>query len=162
IGGPFQPYTFNDDLTKAAAKRFNDPKGTKDPQDALLAKGRYHCLVCEFGLKPVVAVFVREDPEAKGEGNEAVVQELLTKGDDAVERHRDTAYLHAFAVYLTPDARSSLTEKKIDDTERLVNEATAREKLTKRLAEVAEPLKHVVVGFYPAENLKGYEIAKQP
>jgi hypothetical protein len=154
IGGPFQPYTLNDSLTRAAVKRL---KEAKNPTDELLAKGRFHCLVCEFGLKPVLAIFVREGQDS----NEAVLKELLKKVDDAVESHQES-YLNSFAVFLTPDARSSITEKKIEDTEALVTESAAREKLTARLEELAKPLNHVVVGFYPAENLKGYDISAQP
>ena len=54
-----QPYTLNDKLTRAAVKRLKEAAGEKDASDELLARGRFHCLVCEFGLKPVVAIFVR-------------------------------------------------------------------------------------------------------
>src|SRR2546422_10631179 len=77
IGGPFQPYNLN-------GKR---------------GKERFHCLVCEFSLEPVVAIFVREGPEP----NPEVLQELLKKTDDAVERHQE-AQLHSFAIFLSPDA----------------------------------------------------------
>src|SRR5262245_7444921 len=135
IGGPFEPYNVN------------------GKQGA----GRFHCLVCEFRLDPAVAIFVREGQGA----NEAPVQELLKKVDDAVGRHEE-AYLKSFAVFLHPDARSSVTEKKVEDTDLLVEEALKRDKLVKRLEELAKPLKHVVVGVYPGESLKGYDIAKEP
>ena len=31
------------------------------------AKNRYHCLVCEFGLRPTVMVFAREHPAAQAQ-----------------------------------------------------------------------------------------------
>ncbi len=159
IGGPFLPYTLNDRLTKA--ERAKARKEEKDDKEIAALTGRFHCMVCEYGLKPVVAIFVREDPDAKADANEGAVQELLKKVDEAVERHQ-ASYLNSFVIFLTPEARSSITEKKEEDTEKLVTEAVARAKLTERLTPLANSLNHVVVGFFPAENLKGWDIAKQP
>jgi hypothetical protein len=136
IGGPFLPYNVN---------------GKK-------GKDRYHDLVCEFGNNPVVAVFVREGPEA----NDAPVWKLLEEVDRAVKRHREDAFLHAFAIFLSRDARSSITEKRNENPDELIAEAKAREKLKARLSEKAAPLEYVVVGMYPYASLKGYGIGDQP
>ena len=45
----------------------------RDPRDRT---GKMHCLVCEYGLSPVVAIFVRETPKV-GDG----LSKLLTKLD---------------------------------------------------------------------------------
>jgi hypothetical protein len=122
-------------------------------------KERFHCPVVEFDTKPVVAIFIREGPES----SDAVLQELFKKVDSALEKHQET-YLGGFAVFVTPDARTSLTQK-TEDNDTLVGEAKAREKLLKRLREMAQPLKHLIVGATPEDNdrLKRWNLnAKQP
>jgi hypothetical protein len=121
-----------------------------------IGKNRYHCLVCEYGLKPVVMVFAREHPDAK----EAALADLLQKLDDAVERHQES-YLSAFVVILSPDARTSVTEPKTDDASKLVDEAAAWEALLARLRPRAEKLKSVTLGVYPAAGPEGYKLAKE-
>jgi hypothetical protein len=56
-----------------------------------------HCLVCEYGLEPVVLVFAREVPD-KG----TPLANLLKKLDEAVSRHQ-TARLRAIAAFLSPE-----------------------------------------------------------
>src|SRR5437879_5242718 len=43
-----------------------------------------HCLVCEFGLRPVVLIFLRESPAAKPQ-----LMNLLQRLDEAVGRYRN-------------------------------------------------------------------------
>ena len=136
IGGSFLPYNVN---------------GTK-------AKDRFHCPVVEFGNDPVVAVFVREGPEE----NDAPVWKLLGEVDKAVKHHREDAFLHAFAIFLSSAARSSITDKQNENPEELIAEAKARAKFKARLSEKAAPLENVVVGMFPYANLKGYGIADPP
>src|SRR5262245_52629352 len=61
-------------------------------------KGKYHCLVCEYGLDPVVLVFADnpKDPQ---------VIDLLKRLDALVKKEQKTSYLHSFAVFLSGDAR---------------------------------------------------------
>jgi len=118
-------------------------------------KNRYHCLVCEFGLKPTVVVFAREQPEAK----DPALADLLQKLDEAVARHQES-YLNAFAVFLSPDARTSVTDPKEEDPGKLVDEAAAWEALLARVRPRADKLKNVVVAVYPAEGPPGYNLAK--
>lgn len=119
------------------------------------AKGRFHCLVCEFGLNPVVMVFAREP----GEGKEGSLHALLKKLDEAVEKHQ-SRFLSSFAVFLSPDARSSATDPKEDDPGKLVAEAEARDALLNRLDELVkkQDFKHLVVTCFPREGPKGYHI----
>jgi hypothetical protein len=119
-------------------------------------KNRYHCLVCEYGLKPTVMVFAREQPEGKNAG----LDDLLQKLEEAVERHKE-AYLHAFVVFLSPDARTSVTDPSTDDPAKLVDEAAAWESLLGRMRPRAEKLKNVVLAVYPAEGPPGYKLAKE-
>src|SRR5262245_23504113 len=58
-------------------------------------KGKYHCLVCRYGLRPVVVVFARQVPKA-----DDPLAVLLQKLDAAVNEHQDVR-LAAFAVFLT-------------------------------------------------------------
>jgi hypothetical protein len=120
-------------------------------------KGRYHCLVCEYGLRPVVLVFARDHPK----GPEKAVDDLLQRLDQAVGRDPDT-YLKAFVVFLSPAAASSATETKetrVTDAEQLVKEAEDRQALLARLQPLADKLKHVVVTCYPAAGPAGYSVS---
>jgi hypothetical protein len=128
IGGSFAPFNIN-------GKR----------------KDRYHCLVCEFGAEPAVAVFAREPAEGKDEA----LSELLKQLDDAVERHQDK-FLHAFVVFLSPDAPKTAAGE--ESAEGLVKEAGARAALTMRLQNRAEKLKNVILSYFPPEGPKGYKI----
>jgi hypothetical protein len=120
-----------------------------------IGKNRYHCLVCEFGLNPTVMVLAREHPEAK----DGALTDLLQKLDEAVERNQES-YLHAFVVFLSPDARTSVTYPKPEEPGKLVAQAAAWESLLARLKPRADKLKNVVITVYPAEGPPGYEIAK--
>lgn len=120
-------------------------------------KDRFHCLVCEFGLDPVVLVFAKEGPD----GDDPNLKAFLQKLDESVERHQES-YLHSFVVVLSPSAKNSVSEEKIEDAGELVKEAQNREKLTKRLTKLAEDLKHVVVSYFPHEGPKGYNLSAEP
>lgn len=127
------------------------------------ATGRFHCIVCEFNLKPVVLIFTREPPA----GKEAPLDALLEKLEGLADKYKDD-YLSSVAVVLSPHARSSVSaakdEKKEDDedlekkADKLVEEAAGRIELVKRLQPKAEKLKNVVVGIHPNEGPKGYKI----
>jgi hypothetical protein len=118
------------------------------------AEGRQHCLVCEFGLNPVVAVFAREPADSK----DAVLTTLLAKLDDAVSRHKDDNGLGSFAIFLSPDGRNSVYNAEEKDAGKIVEEELARSALIKRLTKRAEKLKNIVLAFYPEEGPKNYHI----
>lgn len=118
-----------------------------------IAKGRQHCLICENGLKPAVLVFAREPQK---DGDEAL-KSLLEKLDQAVETHAE-AYLGTYVVFLSPDARSSVTEPPNEDIDKLVEETKKRKELLTRLEARAEPLKNAVVAAFPDEGPKGYSV----
>src|SRR6516162_7134199 len=68
-----------------------------------------HCLVCEFGLRPVVAVFARDIPEA---GAAQPLITLLQKLDEAVGRYQQRR-LRSFVVFLSSDATNPDTTREV-------------------------------------------------
>jgi hypothetical protein len=118
------------------------------------SKGLYHSLVCEYGLRPTVMVFVRE----RGDGPNPAVLELLKKLDEVLPRFQ-TEGLKGSVVVLSPDARSSVFVEKTEDVDKVLLEEDRREKLRARLEKFAEPFKNLVVATYPAEGPRGYAIA---
>jgi hypothetical protein len=129
------------------------------PFDALnvsgkIAAGRQHCLVCQNGLSPAVLVFAREPAM----GKDAALDALMKKLNTLAGKHEKLS-LGAFVVFLSPDARSSVTtQSKDDDIEKLLEEAKARNALLMRLKQRAEGLEHLVVACYPSEGPKGYDV----
>lgn len=119
-----------------------------------IGKDRYHCIVCEFGLHPVALVFARE----RSDGKDETLTELIKKLDEAVEKDQDSIFRTA-VIFLSPAARSSVTEEKIEEAAKLVAEAEAREALIARLQGRIKNLKHVVVACMPPEGPKEWKIA---
>src|SRR5438132_10364298 len=104
--------------------------------------GKPHCLVCEYGLRPVVMVFSREIPDA---GAAQALVTLLQKLDEAVGRHQQ-ARLRSCVVFLSNDA---------------ANEDATRE-VGKKLEDVAKSadLKNVVGAVGGPSGPEGYHISK--
>jgi len=120
------------------------------------AKGRYHCLVCEFGQRPSVLVFVREGEKGKDDAVDTLMLALDKLAAEYKEEGRD---LKAGVVFLSPDAHSSATQPELKESKKLVEEAARFEDLTKRLAKRAEGLKHVVVSCFPDAGPKKYDLS---
>jgi hypothetical protein len=121
-----------------------------------IGAGRYHCLVCEFKLNPVVMVFAREAEK----GKDKALNTLIDRLEEAVAKDQE-GYLKSFVVFLSPGARSSATEPKITDPNKLVDEASQHAALLERLRTRAKTLKHVILTCYPEEGPKGYNISPQ-
>jgi hypothetical protein len=124
-------------------------------------KGRFHCLVCRYGLTPAVLVFVREQPD---ENRDVNVNLLLKQLEDAMVEFKKHEF-HAAAVYLSPDAKPPATEapavdgdKLAEEARRLVEEAKKREELYARMAARAENYKAVDIGVYAQEGPKDYKL----
>jgi hypothetical protein len=100
--------------------------------------GNPHCLVCEFGLRPAVLVFVREISADKSS-----LTNLLQKLDEAVDRYKN-AELRAGVVVLNDD---------------FANEQTRKE-LVRKLESSAKDLKHVLVALDGAAGPEKYKINK--
>jgi hypothetical protein len=101
-------------------------------------KGNPHCLVCEYGLDPVVLVFAHDGSDA--------LKNLLQKLDAAVEKHRG-ARLHAAAVLLHEGyAKDDDTRRKVlADAEQFATQAG---------------LKRVVVAVDDPAGLKEFNLHK--
>jgi hypothetical protein len=97
-----------------------------------------HCLVCEFGLRPVVLVFWRENPAEKPQ-----LMDLLQKLDEAVGRYKN-AELRAGAIVLSDN---------------FANEQT-RKDLLQKLEASAKDLKHVLIAVDGAAGPDNYKISK--
>ncbi len=117
-------------------------------------KGRYHCLVCEFAQDPAVLVFAREPEEEK----DGPLGSLLQKLQEATQKHKEL-YLRAGVIFLSPAARSSTTDKKVEDPKKLVEEAMARDALLARLTERGEKLKNVIVACSVPDEPKKYKLS---
>jgi hypothetical protein len=125
------------------------------------AKGRPQCLVCKFGLSPVVLIFTKEPAEGKdGPLNDLLEQlDKLTALPDFEEREFSVG-----VVFLSPDALDSTNNADEKDTEKIIKEAVNREKLVKRLEDRAKPFKkdedkdRVIVGYFLAEGPKKYNL----
>lgn len=66
----------------------------RDPKDRT---GKIHCLVCEYGLSPVMAVFVRADPKTLGPDSGVV---KLARAMNAVVRDNKAEKLAGFVGFL--------------------------------------------------------------
>ncbi len=115
--------------------------------------GRYHCLVCEYELNPTVLVFARDAQGAKNEQLDA----LLAGLDKALVRHKDR-FLKSFVVFLSPDARNSITDPDKKDAEALIKETEARKAMIERLTAKAKALNGVVVTYFPNKGPDKYQI----
>jgi hypothetical protein len=107
------PATFRSQLV--ADNRFKAPvknlDGSESP-DPRNRTGNIHCLVCEYGLSPVVAVFVRAD--LKGADATGGLGKLV-KGTDALIPKYRSDKMAAFVTYLKLDGGSKLVTVKAPD-----------------------------------------------
>jgi hypothetical protein len=149
IPGSFSPYNVNGKF------------GQKDDGKEKVP-GRHHCLVCEFELKPVVLIFVRESKDDK------LLMELLKQIDQTIEKNREMGgNLSSFVVFLSPYGTDAAieaakgSEPKTEDPKKLIELLTGRTELLGRLEQRASQLKHVVLTYFPEEGPKDYKIAPQ-
>jgi len=118
LPGPFQPYNVNG--------RF---------------KGRFHCLVCQHGLNPTAAVFVRGTGDLQG------VSALLQALEAAVKtKKHEKARLGAFAVF---------TDEQVPD---VVSNDDKRDQEVKNLEDTAAKLDRVTVALESKSNLEKYHL----
>ena len=72
-------------------------KDAKERPNPLNREGKIHCLVCENGLAPMVAIFVR--PEAKSFGAESGLAKLVKGVNSLIPKYRGDK-LGAFVIFL--------------------------------------------------------------
>lgn len=116
------------------------------------AKGRPHCLVCQFGLDPTVLIFTKEPAEGKDDALNELIKKLDETAKDFEERN-----FSAGVIVISPDGQDSTTNANENDARKLIDEAVKRDKLTKRLEKRAESLKDVIIAFV-AEAPKKYDL----
>jgi hypothetical protein len=102
--------------------------------------GDPHCLVCEYGLKPVAAVFARSLPETN-----KPLAALLQKLDETVAKNQASEF-RGFAAFLSSDFTPE--------------DSPARKDLVQKLETVAKDLKNLIICVGPAEGPEKYQISK--
>ena len=117
------------------------------------AKGRPHCLVCRFALSPAVLIFAKEPVEGKDEAFTDLLDKLEKTATDFEDRNFSVG-----VVILSKSAFDSTNNANKEKAEEIIEEAVNREKLVEQLTKRSEKFKHVIVGYYPLEGPKGYEL----
>src|SRR5262249_31640506 len=95
-----------------------------------------HCLICEHNLKPTVMILTK----VPADGKDAGLKNLLAKLEEAVETYKDKQF-QAFAIVIDGAGRTSATEAKIEDADKLVKEANDRRMLEDKLRALTDELK---------------------
>jgi hypothetical protein len=111
---------------------------------------RRHSLVTQFGLKPVVLVFVRSYTDK-------AVFDFLSKLDKVVGDAKKVD-LCAGAVFLSYDGKRNKDDVKAKE---LVDAARQKDEITKALKEKTDGLKIVRVGIDRPQGPKGYRLGKK-
>jgi hypothetical protein len=103
-GGAFQ----GADTLKSGPQPGQELPGPFHPLNVTgLHAGNPHCLVCEYGVDPVVAIFARDIP-----GAESPLGKLLQRVDKAVDE-RQAGHLRSFAVFLSDDVAQEESRKSL-------------------------------------------------
>ncbi len=117
VPGTFRAQLVVDNRFKVPVK---NPDGSETP-DPRNRTGKIHCLVCENGLSPVVAVFVRAD--LKGVDANSGLGKLIKGTDTLIPKHRGDK-LASFVMFLKLDGGPKLvTVKGPDGSEEKVEAA---------------------------------------
>jgi hypothetical protein len=104
-------------------------------------RGRFHCLVCEHGLNPVAAVFVRGTDDLQG--LTAFLQAL-----DAAVKKNEKSRLAAFAIFVD------------EQLPNVVSDDEKREELARKLDDLAGKLDKVAVALASKKDLEKYPFAQ--
>jgi len=107
-------------------------------------KGRFHCLVSDYGLEPTVIVFIHGVETTDG------LNDLLKQIDARISQN-PAARLHACAVFLV--------DSKID----LVADNDMREQLARKVEDIGSGLmlKNIVLGLDTPKGVAKYGIGEQ-
>jgi hypothetical protein len=87
-------------------------------------KGKHHCLVCQYGLKPVVLIFTHESPEAM-----KPLTKLVKDLDEAIVAD-PSASLRGFVVFVSDEKDRAALDKKLAnwaDEAKLMNVVVCRD-----------------------------------
>jgi hypothetical protein len=119
------------------------------------SKGKFHCLITEYDLDPVVMLFARNLEENKA------FRDLLKKLDEECTRKRSSR-LRAFVVFLSDDL-PSFSVKGSDQNDTLAKQAELlkkQEELVKKIEQVQDGLKlaNVVLTLGARDDLAKYQL----
>jgi hypothetical protein len=149
VPAAFHPYNVNvrertaEELAEMEKESALKGGKDKDKEDRYTSEGKYHCLITEYELDPVVMLFARGLFDSEG------FKELLTKLDAACLKYRPRR-LRVFVVFLDKEMKSF---NEIDPKERKVQDAKFKEMIAdaKKLVDELK-LKNVTLTI-GAENM---------
>ncbi len=142
VPGTFHPYNVTarevplDELDASEREELEKGRGRR-----YTSRGKYHCLITEYDLDPVVMLVARGLDESKG------FQDLLTRLEETIVKER-TSRLRAFVVFLYDD----LTDVSTQDEK--------REERAKKIEQLGEKLKlrNVVLTLGSKSDLKKFAL----
>jgi hypothetical protein len=130
---------------KGALKQGANLPGTFLPYNATGPfRGRFHCLISDYGLEPTILLFVRDTDSPDS------LNDLLKQIDARIDKN-PVARLHAFAVFLT------------DNKTDLVTDNDKRDQLARKLEDLGNGLmlKHVVLCLDTPKDIDQYGLGEQ-
>jgi len=157
VPGTFHPYNVNVALPPPST----DPDEKPKAKAKYTTKGKFHCLISEYDLDPVVMLFAHNLDTNKG------FRDLLKSLDSALDRHR-IARLRSFVVFVydkedpkDPDFRvAGKPDVKADDLKKYNELEDRRQKIAGDLEKMVGDLglKQVVVTFAGKKDLEAYAL----
>jgi hypothetical protein len=138
ITATFHPYNVTARLIIKEEAEEADKDKTKKPD--YTTRGKFHCLITEYDLEPVVMLFARGLDDNEG------FRGLLQKLDAAIERNPGVR-LRSFVVF-------------IEDIGNIVEDDEKREELEKKIQKVADDLKlkYVVLTLAGKSDVAKYDL----
>ena len=146
LPGSFQPYNINVAVPLSVEPE-PDPKDKGEKRAKYTSKGKFHCLVSEYDLDPVLMLVARGLEDSDGLEDSLGFRDLLTKLDAALDKNK-IARLRCFVVFQK------------DDLEDVITKDDKRDEAVKKLDELvaATKLAHVVVSLAGKDDLAKYKL----
>jgi hypothetical protein len=153
VPGAFHPYNVTtreksaEELEDADKEAMEKDKGKeKFAEEKYTSEGKYHCLVTEYDLDPVVMLFARGLNDSEG------FKELLTKLDAACSKFR-VRRLRAFVVFLDDELPEFHVK---DDLKKSLELEDRRKEVAGTIRKIADDLKlkNVVLTLGAKDELK--------
>jgi hypothetical protein len=143
----FHPYNVTARIAVKAEPEEPDKAAEKEKAKKPLytTQGKFHCLISEYDLDPVVMLFARNLDDSAG------FRDLLQKLDGAIDRNPGVR-LHAFVVFIDPDEKINIVQ---DDDK--------RDDAAKKIQKIADDLKlkGVVLTLAGDADLVKYGLEKE-
>ena len=128
LPGSFQPYNINAAIP--LAEEPEDPKADGPKRPKYTSKGKFHCLVTEYDLDPVVMLV------ARGLEDNAALGDLLTKLDAALDRNKLNR-LRCFVVFQADDLNVVEDDEKRNEMSKKLEKLVLDAKLTRVVVTLA-------------------------